>query len=212
MRRVTCYLLLLVAALGYGLVAGRGMTRPEPAPAGYAPQAGDVIFQSLPESRLVNAIEGVTQSPYSHCGMVLERNGQWVVIEAYKGVEITPLAEFIARGRAGGFAVYRPAEEYQQVMPEVVLCAEQYLGRPYDIRYDLDDEKIYCSELVYKAFRDATGDEFGELTRFGDMNWQPYRATIEYINGHVPVDRMMITPKDLAAAYQLTRVFSHRLE
>lgn len=36
----------------------------------YQPLEGDVLFQSLPHSRLVNAIEGVTASPYSHCGMV----------------------------------------------------------------------------------------------------------------------------------------------
>jgi hypothetical protein len=211
-RRSVVYLLLGGAAIGYGLVAGQGVSRPAPAPAGYVPQVGDVLFHSAPESRLINAIEGVTQSPYSHCGMVIEYNGQWAVIEAHSGVEITPLARFIARGRNGGFAAYRPAEKYQAVMPEVVQCALQYLGRPYDIRYQLDDERIYCSELVYKAFKDATGDEFGKLARFGDMNWQPYRATIEYINGHVPLDRMMITPKDLAAAYQLTRVFAHNLE
>jgi len=178
----------------------------------YQPAIGDVIFQSLPRSRLVTAIEGVTESPYSHCGIVVQRNGYWFVLEAYRCVEFTPLDAFILRGRNGGFVVYRPTEEYQQIMPEIIRCAIQYLGRPYDIRYQMDDEKIYCSELIYKSFKDATGDEFGELIRFGDMNWEPYRATIEYINGSVPLNRRIITPKNLAGAKQLQRVFSHNLE
>ena len=73
----------------------------------YSPQEGDIIFQSLPRSRLVNAIEGVTQSPYSHCGIVSKQDDAWVVYEAYRNVEVTPLKEFIFRGRNQGFAVYR---------------------------------------------------------------------------------------------------------
>jgi hypothetical protein len=88
------------------------------------------------------------------------------------------------------------------------------LGRPYDIRYRLDDEKIYCSELIYKAFRDATnGQQLGDLKKFGAMNWQPYETLIRQIEGgDVPVDREMITPVELAKARQLEPVFAHRLD
>jgi Permuted papain-like amidase enzyme, YaeF/YiiX, C92 family len=80
-------------------------------------------------------------------------------------------------------------------------------GRPYDIRYELDDEKIYCSELIYKAFRTATGEELGKLQRLGDLDWRPYRETIEAIeNGPAPLDRLMITPRSLSEAAQLMLV------
>ena len=46
----------------------------------------------------VNAIEGVTQSPYSHCGIVALRHRKWIVYEAYRGVEETSLREFVFRG------------------------------------------------------------------------------------------------------------------
>jgi len=41
----------------------------------------------------------------------------------------------------------------------MLACCEKYLGRPYDYRYQLDDESIYCSELIYKSFRDATNGQ-----------------------------------------------------
>jgi hypothetical protein len=179
----------------------------------YEPQEGDVLFQSLPKMRLVNAIEGVTGSPYSHCGIVAKENGSWVVYESIGNTHATPLLQFLARGRNLGFAVYRLKPEYREHIASTLEHAKGYVGRPYDIRYRMDDEKIYCSELVYKAYRDATGgEELGQLVRFGDMNWQPYEETIYYYErGPVPVDRMMITPKHLAKAEQLELVSAHAI-
>ncbi|MDZ7616924.1 MAG: YiiX/YebB-like N1pC/P60 family cysteine hydrolase, partial [Patescibacteria group bacterium] len=174
----------------------------------YQPREGDVVFQSLPYSRLVRAIEGATRSPYSHCGVVAKRDGRWVVYEAYDGVSATPLREFLFRGRNQGFAVYRLKEDRQQYVPAMLECVQSYLGRPYDVRYRFDDEAIYCSELIFKAYRTATGgEELGTVVKFGDLNWKPFEETVQhYEPGPVPLDREMITPKDLALAPQLELV------
>lgn len=200
---------LLIGGLWYGATVATTYA----AIAKYGPQEGDVIFQSLPHGPVVWAIEGVTKSPYSHCGIVGKRDDRWVVYEAIGSVRVTPLTEFLWRGRGGGFAVYRLRDEHRHHIPETLRCCEKYLGRPYDIRYRLDDEKIYCSELVYKAFRDATdGQQLGDLVKFGEMNWGPYEVLIKQIEGGpVPVDREMITPRDLAQARQLEPIFSHNI-
>ena len=81
------------------------------------------------------------------------------------------------------------------------------LGKPYDIRYRLDDEKIYCSELIYKAYLATTGEPVGKLVALGDLDWGPHERFIEQIEGGpVPLDRQMITPRDLAAAQQLALI------
>jgi len=41
----------------------------------YAKKEGDLIFQSLPFGELTTVIEGVTDSPYSHVGLVIKKNG-----------------------------------------------------------------------------------------------------------------------------------------
>jgi hypothetical protein len=176
----------------------------------YSPQEGDILFQSLPHSPLVNAIEGATQSPYSHCGIVANRDGDWVVFEAFRSVETTPLREFIFRGREQGFAVYRFKGDDRKYIPATIENARTYLGRPYDVRYRMDDERIYCSELIYKAYREASGQQLGKLVRLGDLNWRPFEGTIKHFEGGpVPLDREMITPKDVAEADQLELVFAH---
>ena len=179
----------------------------------YKPHEGDVVFQSLPRNLLVNTIEGVTESSFSHCGIVAQRDGEWVVYEAFDGVEATPLSDFIFRGRGDGFAVYRLKLEHQKAVPAMLASTRNMLGRPYDARDRMDDERIYCSELVYKAYREATGKSLGKLVQFGDLRWQPFEAAIVQIEGGpVPVTRRMITPKDLALATQLKLVTSYGID
>lgn len=201
------------AALIFLVLSAGNFFAPQSLNGGYKPQVGDVVFQSLPHSKLVDAIEGVTNSSYSHCGIVDYRGGRWVVLEAYRKVEINSLASFLLRGRNRGFCVYRLKPEYANAAKAMVTAAEKYVGRPYDIRYQMDDEKIYCSELVTKAYKDVTGQQLGKSVRFGDMAWQPWQETIEYFEGGpVPLDRLMVTPASLAAAPELIKVASFRLE
>src|SRR5262245_15890707 len=117
--------------------------RPYVAHLRYQPREGDIVFQSLPYAPLVNAIEAATDSPFSHCGLVARRGGQWVVIEAYRGVEETPLLTWLARGRDGAFAAYRLQPQYERDTPAIIEQARGMLGRPYDARYRWDDEQIY---------------------------------------------------------------------
>ncbi len=77
----------------------------------------------------------------------------------------------------------------------------------------MDDEAIYCSELIYDAYAEATGGEqLGELVRLGELNWRPYEATIRHFEGGpAPLDREMITPRDLAKAEQLMQILVYNL-
>jgi hypothetical protein len=174
----------------------------------YSPREGDIVFQSLPPSRLSLAIEGATRSRYSHCGIVARDEGRWVVYEAYRGVAAMPLSEWLRRGQRGGFVAYRLKEAHRAHVPEFLAATREQFGKPYDVRYRWDDERIYCSELVFKAFEQAAGEQLGSLVRLGDLNWQPFRATIEHYEvGLPPLEREMITPRGLSEAEQLEEVY-----
>ncbi|MGC3966582.1 MAG: YiiX/YebB-like N1pC/P60 family cysteine hydrolase [Pirellulales bacterium] len=174
----------------------------------YEPQVGDVVFQSLPHGTLVNTIEGATQSPLSHCGLVAHGPKGWVVVEANGSVKETKFDRWIAQGRGGNFSAYRFAEKYADKIPQMVAAARKRLGKPYDLRYEFDDRALYCSELVFKAFQEATGEECGRVVTLGELNWQPYEKFIRFLDGGgLPLERRMITPKHLSEAEQLTPVF-----
>jgi Permuted papain-like amidase enzyme, YaeF/YiiX, C92 family len=176
----------------------------------YTWQEGDLLFQSLNRVPLVDAIEGSTRSPWSHCGILHRTPGGWVVIEAIGPVRQTKLVDWVNQARDQSFAAYRLNATLQPRIPAIIAEAKKFYGRPYDIRYDLDDTKIYCSELLYKACLNATGEKLGQLQKLGELNWRPYENLIKAIeNGPVPVERVMITPRSLSEASQLTKVYRH---
>jgi len=61
--------------------------------------------------------------------------------------------------------------------------------------------------LIYKAFKNAYGEELGSLVRLGDLNYKPYIDFIRQMEGgNLPLDRLMIPPKQLSEAPQLVKV------
>jgi hypothetical protein len=180
----------------------------------YTPQHGDVVFQSLPHNPVIDAIEGCSGSPFSHCGIVVKTADGWKVLEAIGPVMERPLVRWVAQGRDKKFAVYRLKEKHQPKVEAMIAEARKFLGKPYDIQYELDDEKIYCSELIYKGWLAATGEKMGKLVKLGDLDWKPHELVIRQIAHGLPLERVMITPRDLALAPQLEAVLpleSHRV-
>ena len=176
----------------------------------YQPKEGDLYFQSLPRNAVVNAIEGASESPYSHCGILVRKGDEWFVLEAIGPVMETPLAKWIKQSRDSHYDVFRFEKEHARNIPAFIKAARKYMGRPYDIRYRMDDEKIYCSELIFKGYRDATGKSLGKLVKFGDLKWVRHTPVILAIEGSIPLNRIMITPRHLSEAKQLEKVFSSK--
>lgn len=173
----------------------------------YKPHVGDVLFQSLKFSPLVYAIEGVTKSPYSHCGILIKKEGEWFVCEAIGPVKLTPFKIWVKQGRHKKYDVYRFKEKYSAKLPELIQEVKKYLGKPYDIKYDFDDKKIYCSELIFKGFRSVYKEELGQVVELGELDWKPYEDIIIKIDPTLPLKRKMITPKHLSEAEQLIEVY-----
>lgn len=175
----------------------------------YTPSEGDLIFQSLPHGDLVDAIEGASNSVYSHVGIVMSTKNGWFVREALGNVHDVELSVFVNRGRNKSIGVFRLKPGFKEHIPQFLNATNKYLERPYDIRYRMDDEYIYCSELVYKAFNDATGIKMGKLVELGSLNWGKHEQLIVSLEGGVvPKDRQMITPVALSKANQLQLIYS----
>jgi uncharacterized protein YycO len=156
---------------------------------------GDLIFQSLPRNKLVDAIEGMTQSEWSHCGVVMRENGAWVVYEALGDVHHTPLVSWIRRGRDNGrFAVYRIKDTTAFDIEKLRAALQSFWGKPYDYHYAPDDSAIYCSELIYKAFDRAAGIQIGEWQPLGSMHWKPFEAFLLTIEPVIPLGCPIVSP------------------
>jgi hypothetical protein len=184
--------------------------------AAYKPKVGDVLIQDIsPCGRLLRAVKGVSQSDWCHCGVVDRVDGDWVVYEATGGgVKRTDLQDFLLRGDEIRFAAYRLTEQFSQHADQFAKSCLQYLGRPYDSKYELDDEKIYCSELVYKAYLTTTGETLVDTQELGDLNWEDYVDEIKHYSesNDLPavLEREVVTPVSLTFSTRLQKVFETR--
>jgi hypothetical protein len=63
----------------------------------------------------------------------------------------------------------------------------------------MDDKRIYCTELIHKAYHESSGQQLGTLVRLGDLNWRAPENTIRHFErGRLPLDREMTTPRQMA--------------
>ncbi len=111
----------------------------------YTPQQGDVIFH-VSESSQSAAIQLGTWSRYSHCGLIIMKNGKPYVLEAENGVELTPIRQWLKRGKLGHhYRVMRLKDEQKLNLP-------YQLGGRYDRAFRFNNDKYYCSELVWELY------------------------------------------------------------
>ena len=174
---------------------------------------GDIIFQSN-ISPQCKAIELATHSRYSHCGIVFKKNDGWYVLEAVQPVRETPFAEWIARSR-GRYAVKRLRGADSLLTPAVVnemkSAGAKYLGKDYDSYFEWSDQRIYCSELVWKVYKKATGLEVGRLQpmREYDLSHPLVKATMqERYGNNIPLEEKMVSPGNIFDSKLLETVVS----
>jgi uncharacterized protein YycO len=161
---------------------------------------GDVIFHTSRSSQSL-AIQRATGSQYSHMGLVVHRNGKPFVFEAVSTVRLTPLDQWIARGTGRHFVVKRLRNAESVLTPAALekLRAEarRFAGRPYDLTFGWADDRIYCSELVWKAYDRALGIQIGGLQEVRDFNLSDpaVRAKMrERYGNNIPLNEPVISP------------------
>lgn len=163
-------------------------------------QDGDILFQGS-ISPQCKAIEQATGSPWTHCAIVFtDANGPYV-IEAVQPVRRTDLKAWLARGRNGVYVAKRMKEPLDAAAIERMKAeAARYMGMDYDAYFQWDDARIYCSELVWKIYKQGAGIEVGEVERFGDMDLSG-RETRMILNDRfgeaVPKDEPVVTPASI---------------
>jgi len=161
---------------------------------------GDIVFHTSRSSQSL-AVQRATGSKYSHMGVVFFTDGKPYVLEAVETVRYTPLDHWVARGVNSSVVVKRLRDEAKSLTPEGVkklrVAAEQFLGRPYDLQFGWSDKKIYCSELVWKAYDQALGLQIGRLQQVRDFNLSDPAVRTkmkERYGNKVPLDEPVISP------------------
>jgi hypothetical protein len=216
-------LLLLISLVVFAkdsfsqLIFGRGSLHEVPFSSTYSDglKEGDLIFQTSLSSQS-KAIQLATKSKYSHCGIVFKEGDSFYVFEAVQPVKRTPLAEWIARGEKGKFIVKRLKNAEQTLTPEVLQKMKEigkgFNGKKYDLDFEWTDEKIYCSELIWKIYKRSTGIDIGKLEKLGDFDLssdQVKRKIKERYGNNIPMEELVISPASIFDSELLVTVKSN---
>lgn len=178
----------------------------------YQPHDGDIIFHTS-QSSLSLAIQKATKSKYSHMGIIFLKNGTPFVFEAVGPVKFTPLSDWVARGEGKHYVVERlaNAEEVitQKAVDRMLAVGELLKGKPYDSYFEWSDDRMYCSELVWKIYKRALNMEICTLQTMGEFDLSDplvQEQVRERFGDSVPIDERVISPAAIFSSNLLITV------
>ena len=204
---------LLLLLLSLPLSAWPSLFNKKSAPQ-YQLQSGDIVFQAT-GGRQCEAIRAATHSPYSHCGVVFRKDDGLYVLEAISPVTVTPLEVSRKRSVRGTFHARRLKNADQLVNQANFDLADQWarsqLGKPYDIHFLWNDERLYCSELVWKLFKNSGDIELCKPRRYDTFDLTPpivQQLIVQRFGSKekFPAAEMVVAPHDLATSTLLVEV------
>lgn len=152
-------------------------------------------------------VSGLTVTSYGSLG-----NGgrQPFVFEAAGHVQFTPLAAWVSRGVGGHFVAKRldTATDGLRVadIERLRRTAATFEGRPYDLTFEWSDDRIYCSELVWKIYDRALGVRLAELQQIQDFNLRTPAVQTklhERYGTRIPLHEPVISPAAIFASRSL---------
>lgn len=175
---------------------------------------GDLLFQTSRSSQSA-AIQAATRSRWSHMGILFRRDGDWMVLEAVQPVKYTPLEAWIRRGKGVRVVAKRVKASVRSLSSHDVASlrreGERFLGRSYDLTFEWDDRRIYCSELAWKAYERALGLRIGALQTLADFDLSPppvRRKMKERYPKGAPLGMAVISPQAMFDAPELELAWS----
>jgi len=173
---------------------------------------GDIVFQQSLSGQS-QAIQLATHSVYTHCGILYKNDNNYFVFEAVEPVKLTLLTEWMGKGKGGDFKVKRLKDADKiltgPVIKKMKQIGEQLKGRHYDPFFEWTNDRLYCSELVWKIYKDATGLEIGRLQQLSDFDLTDpivKQKLRERYGKKIPLHETVISPASIFNSERLVSV------
>ena len=180
-------------------------------------QNGDLIFVGAQTEELSGAINRVTkindETNFDHVGLIEKTTDSIFVLHAAPmgGSQREEIHHFYTSQseKKNKIVIYRLKNEYQSTIPYAITKAKTMLGKPYNWLYILNDDELYCSDFVERAFRD---DKVFELIPMNFKNKETGIIDKFWIDFYrkkgkeVPQDEPGTNPNQLATSEKLIKV------
>ena len=180
-------------------------------------QNGDLIFVGAQTEELSGAINRVTkindETNFDHVGLIEKTADSIFVLHAAPmgGSQREEIHHFYTSQseKKNKIVIYRLKNEYQSTISHATTKAKTMLGKPYNWLYILNDDELYCSDFIERAFRD---DKVFELIPMNFKNKETGIIDNFWIDFYrkkgkeVPQDEAGTNPNQLATSDKLIKV------
>lgn len=173
---------------------------------------GDILFQTSGSSQS-KAIQLATGSQYSHCGVVVKVKDRLMIAEAVQPVKYTTVDAWIKRGINSKYVVKRISGADTLFQGKRLSTfrnkVQSFTGKNYDLYFDWSDDKIYCSELVWKVYQKSFGIQLCPLHQLNEYHLDHpavKKKLSERYGSKIPWTSKMVSPADILNSKLLTTV------
>ena len=175
-------------------------------------KSGDIIFQ-VSTSTQAPAVALASGSPITHVGLIVVEGERITVVEAVEPVREIPIEQFIEHGEMWGISRLKSEPSDSEWSKKVIRYARSMKGKHYDGLFQWGDDRIYCSELVWKAYSRGAGIDLVQPQRVGDLNLSlpPVQSLIKRRMGgkKLNLNEKIVTPGYLHASDQIESVYGY---
>ena len=174
---------------------------------------GDIIFHTS-KSGQSKMLQIATNSKLTHVGVIFHINGVPYVFEAIQPVTYRALNTFINAGENGNYTILRLRNELTLTQIKIMKSyAMKQMGKNYDVQFKWDDDKMYCSELVYKIYESA-GIQICSKNNFSSFNLsnpivkQAIMDRYTKMGQKINYNEVVVAPSDIYKSWSLTTIKS----
>jgi hypothetical protein len=149
-------------------------------------------------------------------GMLVLDRGQLKVLEAVQPVRMTPLDQWVSHGEGGQVVVKRLLDADKVLTPLTLdrmrRTGRGFLGRGYDLTFEWDDRRLYCSELVWKVYDRGAGVQLSTLHHLSDFDFSApavQKVMRRRYGQHFPLEEPAVSPEDIFESSRLRMIWSN---
>lgn len=175
-------ILLVIVVLFLGIKYCSGQTSADKL------KEGDLIFHTS-KSEQSPLIQYATMSVLSHCGIIIEKSDGLYVLEATGRLKLTPLQEFINRGKGKQWWAKRVIDT------PVKVKYKHLLGRRYDTSFKPNNNLFYCSELIHHIYQKQYGVELCKYRKVSSYHIIGLKKKL--IQRGINLDQEVVAPIDI---------------
>lgn len=166
---------------------------------------GDLVFQNADDKQSL-LLGKATKSKYNNVGIVYMRpkDRLYMVFDVRDSLHSVPLSEWIANGNGQHVALLRLKDANiilnEKKTQSLKATAKLLRGIKYDPYFNWNNEGFYCSELVWKLFKDGASIEIstpGKLSQLDLTDPALLKQMKTKYGAAIPKDETLVTPDDL---------------